>query len=43
MIFPNMSILENDIGRPITHLSHKLTDFDPIAAARDVGGGGKCR
>jgi two-component system CheB/CheR fusion protein len=29
-------IMEKDIGRPLTHLAHKLVDFDPIAAIRTV-------
>jgi len=29
-------VVENDIGRPLKHLSHDLTDFDAIGAARKV-------
>lgn len=30
------NILEKDIGRPLSHLSHKLIDFDPLAAVTEV-------
>jgi len=29
-------LLESDIGRPITHISHQLADCDPIALIREV-------
>ncbi len=29
-------IKESDIGRPLTHMAHRLIDFDPAAAAREV-------
>ena len=29
-------VLGSDIGRPVTHLSHTLVDFDPVGAARSV-------
>ncbi len=29
-------IMEKDIGRPLTHLAHRLKDFDPFAAVRLV-------
>ncbi len=29
-------IMEKDVGRPITHLSHRLIDFDPVETARIV-------
>jgi two-component system, chemotaxis family, CheB/CheR fusion protein len=29
-------ILEKDIGRPFTHISHRLADFDPLAAVGQV-------
>jgi len=30
------NILDKDIGRPFSHLSHFLVDFDPVAAATSV-------
>ncbi len=30
------NILEKDVGRPLTHISHRLLDFDPLAAAKTV-------
>lgn len=30
------NILEPDIGRPLTHLPHRLIDVDPVACAREV-------
>ena len=30
------NILEKDIGRPFTHISHHLAEFDPVAAVRKV-------
>lgn len=30
------NILEKDIGRPFTHISHHLTDFDPVAAVKKI-------
>jgi len=30
------NIMEKDIGRPLSHLSHKLVGFDPLKAARKV-------
>ncbi|MGD9971536.1 MAG: chemotaxis protein CheB [Desulfatirhabdiaceae bacterium] len=30
------NIMEKDIGRPVSHLSHRLVDFDPVIMARDV-------
>ncbi|MCB2216336.1 CheR family methyltransferase [Desulfofustis glycolicus] len=30
------NILEKDIGRPFTHISHRLAGFDPLAAAKQV-------
>ena len=29
-------LVESDMGRPLKHLAHRLVDFDPVAAARDV-------
>ncbi len=29
-------IMDTDIGRPVTHLAHRLVDFDPIAAIKGV-------
>ncbi len=29
-------IIESDIGRPLTHLAHRLVGLDPVAAAREV-------
>ncbi|WP_306549332.1 chemotaxis protein CheB [Desulfobulbus sp.] len=29
-------IMEKDIGRPLTHIAHRLVDFDPFAAVRTV-------
>ncbi len=29
-------IMEKDIGRPLTHLAHRLVDLDPFAAVRTV-------
>ncbi len=34
-------ILESDIGRPITHISHYLVDEDPVEAIRHVQSNGK--
>jgi two-component system CheB/CheR fusion protein len=30
------NMMEKDIGRPITHLAHRLLDFDPFEAMRQV-------
>ena len=30
------SILDNDIGRPLNHISHRLLDFDPAVVSRGV-------
>lgn len=30
------NLVESDIGRPLNHLSHKLQDFEPVAAALEV-------
>jgi two-component system CheB/CheR fusion protein len=30
------NIMEKDVGRPITHLSHRLIDFDPVETVRTV-------
>jgi two-component system CheB/CheR fusion protein len=30
------NIMEKDVGRPITHLSHRLIDFDPVETVRMV-------
>jgi two-component system CheB/CheR fusion protein len=29
-------LLDSDVGRPITHISHYLVNFDPITTVRDV-------
>ncbi|ACL06772.1 MCP methyltransferase/methylesterase CheR/CheB with PAS/PAC sensor [Desulfatibacillum aliphaticivorans] len=30
------NIMESDVGRPLTHLSHRLMDFDPLEVVRKV-------
>ena len=30
------NVVDSDLGRPLKHLSHKMLDFDPLAAAKRV-------
>lgn len=35
------SMLSNDVGRPITHITHYLLDFDPVKTIKEVHAGQK--
>jgi two-component system CheB/CheR fusion protein len=29
-------VMDSDVGRPITHMAHRMVEFDPVAAIREV-------